>query len=113
MIQSTSLNETLESGLRFGREALSAVEHELGRLRDEAENRRLEVSKAAEAELLRLTATTAALRDDLGARVSEQLRGLLGNLDIATGSDLAKLDRKLNRLSKRLRELESTDPEPS
>jgi hypothetical protein len=109
MIQSTSLNETLESGLRFGREALSAVESELSRLRDEADKRRREVSKTAEAEFRRLTETTVALRDDLVDRVSGGLQSLLGSLDIATGDDLAKLDRKLNRLAKRIREIESVE----
>jgi ubiquinone biosynthesis protein UbiJ len=109
MTQSTSLNETFETGLRFGREALSAVESELSRLRDEAEKRRRKVSKTAEAEFRRFTETTAALRDDLVERVSDGLQSLLGNLDIATGDDLAKLDRKLNRLAKRIRELESTE----
>ncbi len=112
------IQSTLENGLRLGREAFQNIEGELGRVREgveaeiqrvreEADRRRQELTETAQAELRRLTETAVALRQDVGEKLTDSIAALLGNLDIATASDLAKIDRKLTRLSRRIRELET------
>ena len=98
---------------------VSDFEGEVGRIREETKRHRGALAARAESEVNRLRAAlqqelagvvkaASDNRDDATRPVGNRLAELLAGLDIASTGDLKKIDRKLARLSKRLRDLEES-----
>ena len=111
------LQTALYNGFSQIQAVVADLEGEVGRIREEAERRRDALVARAESEAIRLREglhqelagvfkAASDIRDDAAQQFGDRLGGLLASLEIASSEDLKKVDRKLNRLSKRLRKLE-------
>jgi len=96
-------------------EAIQSVGDEFGRLQGQLDDRRKEFGTQAEKSVKQLQknlrkqpfwkqATT--IRRDATKQIEQGVEGFLSTFQIASSSDMKKLDRKLNSLSKRIKQIE-------
>ena len=100
----------------------TALDDEIERIREEVIRRRDALAARAETEAARLRQSleheisgaveiATNLGRDASRRVGERVSEALAGLDIASASEVQKLGRKLDRISKRVRALEKSEPE--
>jgi hypothetical protein len=97
-------------------EAFQSVGDEVGRLQGEMDDRRKKFESDAQKSVKKLRKELRSqpfwkradsFRRDATKQIEQGIDGLLGTLQIASTSDMKKIDRKLNALGKRLKEIET------
>ena len=105
----------IEEGMDRIEDAFRSIEKDFRRLQKRADKRRKQFEKQAEKRVKQLQSDirnnrvvkrAEDLRGDAVKAVEEQVDSLLGNLRIASQSDVSKLERKVAQLNKKVRELE-------
>jgi len=95
--------------------AFENAQTEIERVQSDLQSRRKKFEKRAEKEFKRISKQirknetvkrAVAFQQDLGAQVEAGLDSVLGNLQIASRRDLDKLDKKLNKISRKLTALD-------
>lgn len=106
----------VEEGLDRFQHAFDNVQDEIQRLRKDLRTRRRKLEREAEKRVKKLRSNVGksdvvkraeTLRKDLRKQVDEGLDAALATFRIATKSDVRKIDRKLNAINRKLKELES------
>jgi hypothetical protein len=114
----------LQDGIDRVQSAFQSLDKEYRRLQKTADKRRKEFEKRAERQIKRFStelkkspvvkraeavrARVDEVRGGAQQAVVERLETLLGSLQIATRTEIEKLDRKLALLNKKVRELEKS-----
>jgi hypothetical protein len=105
----------VEQGIDRFQSAVDDVQNELQRLQKELRARRRKIEKEAEKRVKQLredirdnelVKRADAIRKDLRRQVEQGVDGVLSAFQIASKSDVRKIDKKLSAISKRIRELE-------
>lgn len=105
----------IQDGLDRVESTLRSLERDWKRLQEKADSRRRDLEKRAEKEVRRIQTElrkspvaqrAASLGGETRRAVEERLEGLLGSLRIASQADVAKLERKVNALSRKVKTLE-------
>jgi len=116
MAQSTSL---VQDGLDRVRSAVKSVDKELQRVQKRVAAQRKHIEKRTShhvgktlAQLREnpLVQRAGSLRSEATQRLESSVEGLLAALQIASKSDLEKVDRKLSQLTRKLKEIEKGAP---
>ncbi len=111
MVNQRTIQQLLSKSVEFARKATGSKE--LRRFCEGLEAARNDILKEAESrrsallqELGKAWREGQKGRDEAMQQVTDQMRNTLVTLNIATGSDLKKLEKKLSGVTKRLRALE-------
>jgi len=111
MVNQRTIQQLLSKSVEFAQKATGSKE--LRRFCEGLEATRNDILKEAESRRSALLQELAKAwregqkgRDEAMQQVTDQMRNTLVTLNIATGSDLKKLEKKLSGVTKRLRALE-------
>lgn len=108
----------VEDGLARVRAAVGSMDREWKQVQKRATQRRRAIEKELEKRLGRLSAQLQdnplverahALRESAQQQLGAGVESVLGALQIASKSDLDRIDRKLSQLVKKLKELEKRE----
>jgi len=122
----TATASFIDEGIDRVQSAWKSVEQEVQKAQKRIENQGQELNKRAEKQFKRLqkdlrtypsVQRAEALGEDIkseideridwiGSRVGSSLQSVLGGLQIASQGEIDKIDRKLNRISRRLKALD-------
>jgi|COG998Drversion2_1049125.scaffolds.fasta_scaffold49361_2 polyhydroxyalkanoate synthesis regulator phasin len=94
-----SVDRTVRRLRRDGRKALKQAERERRRLEKDLDRR-----------VRRLTKDASGLRDRVVAQIGKTFDAVLSPLPLATKTDVAKVDRKVKTLSRKLAKVEQAKP---
>lgn len=108
----------VEDGIARVRAAVGSVDREWKQVQKRAAQRRRSLEREAEKRIERLAAQlqrsplverAQALRESAQQQIEAGVETVLGALQIASKSDLQRIDRKLSQLVKKLREMEKKE----
>jgi cell fate (sporulation/competence/biofilm development) regulator YmcA (YheA/YmcA/DUF963 family) len=110
----------VQEGVDRVREAVSSIETDLDKVQKRAEkeirSRRKRFEKTTEKQVKRLQTRFSknpfvkraqSAYDDAAKQLEKNVDSFLGAINIASSRDIRRVDRKLNQIAKKLRELES------
>ena len=104
----------IQDGIDRFQSAFDSLDREYRRLQKQADKRRRDFEKRAEKQVKRLRTeftrnpvvqNVRDLRNDAQKRWESRIEGMLSSMHIATSSEIKRLDRKVNQLNRKVREL--------
>lgn len=102
--------------------AVESAQSELDKFQKDMEKRRKQFEKRAQKEMKRIqkdfqTSTpikrATEIQKDVTSQIESSVDAVLGNLQIASRRDVAKIDKKLNKISRKLSALDKAMSPPS
>lgn len=102
--------------------AVQSAQSEIDKFQKDVEKRRKKFEKRAQKEMKRIqkdfqnsppVKRATALQKDVSAQIEAGLDTMLGNLQIASRRDVAKIDKKLNKINRKLNDLDKAVSTPS
>jgi len=102
--------------------AMESAQSEIDKFQKDVEKRRKRFEKRAQKEMKRIQKNfqdstpvkrAAEIQKDVAAQIEAGLDLVLGNLQIASRRDVEKIDKKLNKISRKLNDLDKAIGTPS